>query len=149
VGLTERAALCDRLVFQNDTQRSDLMNVNLTQTTLISAGLFMLTKGYHIEITAVKTDHSNDSYLGYHCHYNGFCWDCWPLNSAQPGDYMDPTTHNFRQFLVDLTHAPFILQVGLAGTAYSAENMNSLGSLGFQDDGADHVHVGTTYTNRN
>ena len=152
MGLTERAALCDRLVFQRDSQRADLMETTPglgAQTTLISCCLYLVAKGHKIEVTAVKSDHSNDSNLGYHCHYNGFCMDCWPLNSMTPGDYVDPGTHAFRQFLVDLTTAPFILQVGLAGTAFTQVNMERLGAYGFPDSGADHIHIGTSYSNPN
>jgi hypothetical protein len=137
-----RDALVAKLVFQDDTQASDLENVNLTQTQLIALLTDLTNKGWHIEITAVRSDHSDDSALGFHCHAHGFCADLWPLASAEAGDYLDATDPRFQSFLKDAAASSWLYQIGLAGSAYTDANVAAAGPTAFQDDGADHVHLG-------
>ena len=84
MSLQARQDLVNKLVFQRDSEKSDLMDPNMTQTTLIALLLDLVNKGHHIEITAIRTDHSDDSSLGLHCHHNGYCADLWPLAQRRP-----------------------------------------------------------------
>jgi hypothetical protein len=138
MSLEMRESLVSRLFFQDAESKSDLLNPDLTSTNLIQILIDLVNLGHFIEITAVRTDHHPDGYLGIHSHQAGRAVDCWPLNSPTPGDYCDDLT----SFLNDLRKVPGIAQVGLGGSAYSVSNMFKLGSLGFRDDGQDHVHIG-------
>jgi hypothetical protein len=142
MSIQARQDLVSKLVFQRDSQRNDLMDPNMTQTTLIALLLELVNKGHHIEITAVRSDHSDDSALGLHCHANGYCADMWPLGSATPGDYLDAGNPYFQQFLRDAAGSSWLYQIGLAGSAYTDANVAAAGSTVFHDDGADHVHLG-------
>ena len=138
-----RDVLVAKLVFQDDTQASDLQNIGLTQTQLIALLTELTGKGWNIEITSVRTDHSDDSALGLHCHANGYCADLWPLASSDAGDYLDAGDPRFQQFLTDAAASPWLYQIGLAGSAWTTANANAAGPTVFQDDGADHVHLGS------
>lgn len=130
------------LIFQDPTQPQDLLNPSVTQQCLIDLLSEIISAGYHLEITAVKTDHHDDSGLGLHSHFNGYCVDCWPLSDATPGNYVDAGTETFREFLAFCAQAKNLYQVGLGGSAYTATNMEAAGRTAFQDDGEDHVHLG-------
>ena len=130
------------------SQTSDLLDPNQTQTEIIALLDYLQKRGHRIELTAVRSDHHDDSdlstpsfFFGTHAH--GWAVDCWPLNSDKAGDYMDPGSHNFRQFLKDASTAPFLMQIGLAGAANTAANQQAAGITAFVDDGGDHVHLGT------
>lgn len=137
-----RESLVKRLFFQDLASKSDLLDPNLTDTYLIEILTEILDRGYFLEITAVRTDHGPDGYLGVHSHQAGRAVDCWPLISAKQNDYLDEDSATFRTFLSTLTKIQDIAQVGLGGTANSTYNMSLLGSLGFVDNGQDHVHIG-------
>ena len=138
-----RQYLVSKLFFQDDTQKPDLLNENMTQTDLIALLVELVNKGHHIEITAVRTDHSNDSGLGEHCHANGYCADMWPLTGPTAGAYLDAGDAAFQKFLQDAAASQWLYQIGLAGSAYTSANVAAAGSSVFQDDGADHVHLGS------
>ncbi|GAC1546179.1 MAG: hypothetical protein NVS2B17_29230 [Candidatus Velthaea sp.] len=130
-------------IFQLDSQRKDLLNANLTQDALIALLTDLcITRRYAIEITAVRSDHHDDSDLGEHCHARGWCVDLWPLRSPKAGDYMDETTHDFRQFLRDVAASPHLYQIGLAGAADNLACRIAAGSSCYRDDGGDHIHLG-------
>ena len=57
-----------RTFFQDDTQRADLHDDQVTKTELIALLTELVGKGHVIEFTAIKTDHHDDSNLGEHCH---------------------------------------------------------------------------------
>lgn len=137
-----RDALVKKLVFQKDSQRSDLETIGVTQTNLIALLTDLTDRGWHIEITAVKTDHHDDSALGLHSHFNGYCVDCWPLASATPGDYLDADSQEFADFLADADDSAYHYQTGLAGSANTAANQEAAGPSWFPDTGGDHVHLG-------
>jgi hypothetical protein len=145
-----REELVAKLVFQDASQKADLLDDSVTKTQLIGLLLELTVRGFHIEITAVKSDHHDDSYLGEHCHFNGYCADCWPLNSPTPGDYMDASSPEFRKFLEAAAASSYRFQIGLAGDgpndptnyADSPANMAAAGSSAFHDDGGPHVHLG-------
>jgi hypothetical protein len=143
MSMQARDKLVTELVFQSGTERGDLLDPNRTQTELVALLLDLAEHhGWHIEVTAVRTDHHDDSALGLHCHANGYAADCWPLASATPGNYLDAGDARFQQFLKDAAASPWIFQIGLAGSAYTSANMAAAGASAFQDDGADHVHLG-------
>lgn len=136
------------LFFQDGTQSTDLQNVDFTQTELIAALCFLVfERGWPIEITAVRSDHHDDSdlsagpdFIGTHAH--GWAVDCWPLNTRKAGDYIDATVGRFQRFLADVAESPFLYQIGLAGSSWTGTNQIAAGATVFQDDGADHVHIG-------
>jgi hypothetical protein len=131
-----------RLIFTDGTQKTDLLDPTKTQTELI-AFLVHLTQYGWFQVTAVRTDHSDDSALGVDCHANGYCIDGWPLETESPGDFLDPDSDLFTGFLKKALGSPFLLNIGLGGSAYTEKNMVTLAGYGFQDDGQDHVHLGT------
>lgn len=137
-----REQLCAELVFQRSSQRDDLLNTELTHTELVALLLELVNKGWHLEITSVRSDHSDDSGLGEHSHANGWCADLWPLASSSGGDYLDADDERFQAFLRDVAASRYLYQVGLAGTAWTTANAQAAGSSAFGDAGADHVHLG-------
>lgn len=139
-----RQALVDspNTIFQADSQRADLLDESRTNTTLIALLADLIEKGHKIEFTAIKSDHHDDSNLGEHCHFNGFCADCWPLASTTAGDYLNAEDPRFQQFLKDVDASLFTYQTGLAGTAWTSANALAAGDAVFHDDGEDHVHLG-------
>ena len=140
MSIQARAQLCKRLIFQDDTQRADLMDPAKTQTQLIAL-LLAASNGRYLEITAVRTDHHDDSALGEHCHANGFAVDCWPLHTLNAGDYLDAGEYGFSIWLASFVQSDWLHNVGLAGSALTYANLVTLGGKGFQDDGGDHVHL--------
>lgn len=128
--------------FQAQSQRDDLLDPNKTQTDLIALLTDLVAKGHIIEFTAIKSDHHDDSGLGLHCHFNGYCADCWPLASARAGDYLDSSDSRFVQFCHDAGFDPYEYQEGLAGSAWTHDAIVAAGSGVFHDDGGDHVHLG-------
>lgn len=136
------------IIFANETQKSDLLDIHLTQTELIAHLLVLLNKGHIIGVTAVFSDHHDDLDLNptsphQGTHTGGWAVDCWPMNSTTPRDWMDATAPRFRAFLNDAGSSPWNYQVGLAGSADTDENRIAAGSTAFSDSGADHVHLGT------
>jgi hypothetical protein len=145
MSLAVREKLVARLVFQDESQKSDLLDPNMTQTELI-AMLGALAAIWHIEVTAVRSDHHDDSGLNptppnYGTHAHGWAIDCWPLRSGTPGDYLDAGDPLFQRFLKDASGLHFLLQIGLAGSADTPINHAAAGETVFSDDGPDHVHI--------
>ena len=129
-------------IFQHDSQRADLLDENKTQTQLIALLSDLVSKGHIIEFTAIRSDHHDDSGLGFHCHAHGFCSDCWPLASTKPGDYLDASDPRFVQFCHNAAIDPYEYQEGLAGSALTHAAVIAAGSGFFTDDGGDHIHLG-------
>lgn len=127
--------------FQNDTQRADLDDIHVTQTGLIALLTEIVGKGHILEFTAIKTDHHDDSNLGEHCHFNGYCADLWPLASETASDYMDAGDPRFQAFLKDVDASQWTYQIGLAGSAWTSANAVAAGDSVFHDGGFDHVHL--------
>ena len=129
--------------FQHEAeQHADLMDPAKTQTELIALLLELVGKGHVLEFTAIRSDHSDDSCLGYHSHADGFCADLWPLASRTAGDYLDASDDRFAAFLADAARSHWLYQIGLAGSADTRANQIAAGRTEFPDDGADHVHLG-------
>jgi hypothetical protein len=145
VSIEARQALVDspQTVFQAESQRSDLLDPALTQTGLIALLSELVAKGHVLLFTAVKSDHHDDSGLGEHCHFNGYCADLWPLHSANPTDYIDASDPAFAVFLKDVDASDWTYQIGLAGSAWTSANAVAAGDAVFHDDGADHIHLGS------
>lgn len=142
VSIQARLDLVQRSFFQDRTQSADLVAPNLTQTSLIALLLDITNGGVILEFTAVRSDHSDDSALGEHCHANGWCADVWPLASYKQDDYLDANDPRFARFLSIASRSPFLYQIGLAGSADTSVNRRAAGATVFSDDGADHVHLG-------
>lgn len=144
VSLETRAVLVrhPKLILRSDSQRTDLLSPTLTQSYLVAFLLELLDLGHYIEVTAVRSDHGDDSDLGEHCHANGYCADVWFNNSAQRGDYLSAADSRFVSALFDARHSNYLYQIGLAGSANNAGNRLAAGPTMFIDDGADHVHLG-------
>lgn len=130
--------------FQATSQKIDLASIELTNTDLIALLAELVAKGHILEFTAIKSDHHDDSALGEHCHFNGYCADLWPLASRTAGDYLDAEDVRFRTFLQDVASSQYLYQVGLAGTAWTSANAVAAGGRVFHDDGDDHVHLGAS-----
>lgn len=129
-------------VFQADSQKSDLLDPNITQTGLIAVLSELVAKGYYLLITAVKSDHHDDSALGEHCHFNGYAADLWPLHSSTGTDYINADDPKFAVFLKVLASCAYHYQTGLAGSADTDALHAAAGPTCFSDSGADHIHVG-------
>jgi hypothetical protein len=144
MSIKERKALVEHphTIFRRQSQRDDLLDPDKTQTDLIALLADLVNKGHIILFTAVRSDHGDDSYLGFHCHAHGFCADVWPLASPQDGDYLDAGDSRFVKFCHDAGFDPYEHQVGLAGSAWTHADVIAAGSGVFHDDGADHVHLG-------
>ncbi len=138
-----RELVCSKLVFQNPSQKADLLNPAVTNSGLIALLQYLVVSlGWHLEITAVYTDHHVDGDgPGLH-RPAGLAFDGWPLNSAKPGDYMDENSAQFQEFLTDLSRAPYYYDTGLGGSSFTPANMKAAGPSAFQDSQFDHVHGG-------
>lgn len=136
-----RDALVQKLVFQRDSQRADLLSSNRTNSTLVALLGELVAKGHVLEITAVRSDHHDDGPRG---HAGGRAADCWPLATSKPGDYLDAGDPRFRALLSDAAASRWIFQIGLAGAADSHANRIAAGTTCFEDAGGDHVHLGST-----
>lgn len=151
MGMTDiRLKLCAsaNTKFQNMTQRDDLMSEERTSDHLI-AMLWNLTRKYAVMFTAVYTDHHPDGNLGPHGHHPdtgpGYCVDLWPIYITYGNwQYIDAGSVDFQKFLQWAKSTPYLYEIGLAGTAYSTENMVACTGASdvFEDDGGDHVHLG-------
>lgn len=128
--------------FQDSTQRADLDDPATTKTGLIGLLTELVAKGHVLEFTAITSDHHDDSALGEHCHFNGYCADVWPLASKAAGDYLDAGDPRFAAFLADVARSPYLYQVGLAGSAWTSGNAVAAGDTVFHDTGPDHIHLG-------
>jgi hypothetical protein len=137
-----------RLFYQNSTQKSDILDPNKTQTQLISMFEELIKKGYWITITALRSDHHDDSGLGtppLYCgtHARGWAADLWVNNTAKSGDWVDQSTHLFRQFLIDVAKCKFYFQTGLTPDCYTQANIVAAGPGVYLDDGGSHIHIST------
>jgi hypothetical protein len=137
-----------RLTFQVDSQKTDLLDTSLTQTELIAALQHLLAQGWPLTITAVRSDHHDDTgldatppYVGTHAH--GWAVDLWPNDPNDRASYLDAEDPSFAKFLTDVSHVPYYMQTGLAGTANTPINQVAAGGGWFGDTGADHIHLGT------
>jgi hypothetical protein len=140
MSLDARKELVSRLVFQNPSQRADLLDPERTQTALIAL-LLDVTRHWNLEITAVRSDHHDDSALGEHCHAKGWCVDCWPLRTPKAGMYLDADEPQFLDFLRACAAAGHLHQIGLAGSADIPACHSAAGLTSFSDSGPDHIHL--------
>jgi hypothetical protein len=134
-----------RMVFRSEIQKLDLLNETPsgTQTDLIALLTELTAKGHIILVTAVRSDHSDDSCLGLHSHADGFCIDCWPLlNASDPLSYADAESSQMTAFLADAARSNWLYQIGLGGSANTHANEVAAGRTVFADNGADHIHLG-------
>jgi hypothetical protein len=143
----EALAASPHIVFRSPEQRDDIVNVNCVHTQLVAFLQYLVDSRVYIEVTAVMSDHHNDldlNPIAPHCgtHAGGWAIDCWPLLRPEEGAYLDAGDERFQSFLEVAKSGPWIYQIGLAGSAYTPENIAAAGSLVFEDEGADHIHFG-------
>jgi hypothetical protein len=124
------------------SDHADLLDPTITQTNLIAMIVNLLNLNHIIYFTAIKSDHSDDGYLGLNCHYNGYCIDCWPMVTDAPGDYYNVSDLGFLSFLQDASNDPHYYQIGLTPDCYNSETTAVAGDNVYLDDGASHVHIG-------
>lgn len=144
------------IIFRSPEQRDDIVNLHGVQTQLISFLTYMVRKSAIFEVTALKSDHHDDSDLNPvppHCgtHGSGWAIDCWPLYKPEEGAYIDATAPEFQHFLRLAAQGPFFYQTGLGGSSYTALNEIAAGVTAFWDGytdesgnriSEDHVHFG-------
>lgn len=140
MSIQARQTLVKKLIFQRDSQRADLLDPQKTKTQLIAL-LTEITKFYPLEITAVRSDHHDDSEKGEHCHANGYAVDCWPLRSNQAEDYAQAESGTMSSFLRYAAASPWLHQIGLGGSADTETNRGWAGPTCFEDSNEDHVHI--------
>lgn len=92
-------------------------------------------------VTAIKTDHHDDSCLGAHSHFAGKCIDGWFLSGLGPTDYMMPDDASFAIWLKQIAHHPLTYSIGLGGSAYTPPLRLACAPIGFEDSGEDHIHL--------
>lgn len=140
--------------FQHESQKSDLLNVNMTRTELIALALELIEKGHIIEFTAVRSDHRDDSSLGPASHARGAAFDCWPLVSHEAGKYADAVSPQMSRFLHDALTSKWTAQVGISvgDDKTTSDVLASISYVTFPEDGhlfpdqgGDHIHLGAQY----
>lgn len=139
-------------VFASQSQKDDINKVigyaadgtalYKTKSTLIEMIDNIRKAGFITGFTAICSDHHNDSYLGEHCHFNGYCFDGYPMNSNTPGDWMKETDPRFAEYCHIIAVDPDEWQEGLAGAALTHDAIVAAGKNFFTDDGGDHIHAG-------
>jgi hypothetical protein len=135
------------IIYRTPQQRDDIVSVTGVRTELVAFLRSMIDAGAVLEVTALMSDHHNDLELNPvqpHCgtHAGGWAIDCWPLWRAEEGAYLDAQDPRFATFLRWAGQSPYLMQIGLAGSAWTPENLAAAGEVAFQDEGNDHVHFG-------
>jgi len=139
MSLAFRTALVARLHFNDEQAKADLLNENLTNTLLIQmiddierrAKLPLL-------ITAVRSDHGYDGYLGGWAHSDGGSVDLWHANWATIGD------EHIRDVAAATLASPYAWSMGYGGSAqtYCASIISKDPRfIIFGDDKQDHLHA--------
>lgn len=149
MSLAFRQSLAKRVIFQSPaTQKYQLTEIYpetgafVLSTWLIKSMDMMLQRGISYEVTALRDDHRIDACLGPDNHNPaGRAMDFWFLNTDKPGDYMDVKNPLFAARLGLLKSLQYVDAVGLGGSADDASLLSVLGSLGFSDNGSDHLHL--------
>lgn len=137
MSLAARQSLCNLLSFEDNAAKGDLMDVNRTSTFLVALLEDLVLKAAHpILITAIRSDHHDDSGLGHFGHSGGWAADLWHADWEKVGD------EKIRDVIVALIANPYCWSIGLAGYAQKFANLSSPDPrvVIFLDDGADHVH---------
>jgi hypothetical protein len=149
MSLELRQSLAERIIFQTPaSQKYQLTEIYpetgdfVLSTWLINAMDMMLRWDMPYEVTALRDDHRIDACLGPDNHNPaGRAMDFWFLNTYKPGDYMDVKNPLFAARLGMLKSLQYVDAVGLGGSADDASLLSVLGSLGFSDNGSDHLHL--------
>ena len=147
IQLRTEVATSPSMIYRSNMQQQDIMNPQATQTQLIAMLFYLLQHGATLEVTSVRADHDDDLFLNPtppHCgtHAGGWAIDCWPLSEPKEGAYLDPAEEQFAHFLRLLAGAPFLRQIGLGGSSFTAMDMISAGITAFENSPQDHVHIG-------
>ena len=139
MSMQARIKLVHRLVFQDEVADTDLLNPLKTDTSLIAL-LLDVTKIHRLEITAVRSDHRDDG--GGHSHSNGYAADCWPIYH-DAGSYYPAEGISMDDFLSVCRRSIWLYQIGLGGEAFTNRNLMAAGPTAFEDNGQDHIHLGS------
>jgi hypothetical protein len=138
-----RAQLVTELLFQRESQRSDLLNENVTDTLLIQmlislADLYKPKDGEKILVTSVYSDHSPDGDLGPHGHHP----------DSGPGFAVDvaPSLDGWVGLMLAIAACPYVWTAGLGGPAAKAgESVVHWPKDGkfvlFMDNDSPHIHL--------
>jgi hypothetical protein len=137
-----RHNVCLELSFNDPLAHADLDDPNKTDTYVIAALQDLQQRQKHrILITAVRSDHDDDSCLGADAHAFGKSVDLWHADWATVGD------DKIVDVITALLNNPYVWSVGLGGSA--AQYLQKFQALAakidsrlivFQDNGSDHVH---------
>ncbi|GAC1422374.1 MAG: hypothetical protein NVSMB64_30820 [Candidatus Velthaea sp.] len=126
---------------QNRIAAGDLLSAAITQTDLIAllaravlppedGGL-----GYKLLLTAIRSDHGDDSALGPHSHAAGYAVDCWPQDESQLEEFIEDMALKNR----------WVVKIGLGGSSRRLLTTLDFGdAIVFEDNDSDHVHLSTT-----
>jgi hypothetical protein len=130
------------LAFNDPLAHADLDDPDKTDTFVIAALLDLQQRQKHrILITAVRSDHSDDSCLGADAHAFGKSVDCYHADWATVGD------DKIVDVITALIYNPYVWSIGLGG--FPAQYLQRFQELAakvddriivFQDNGEDHVH---------
>jgi len=156
ISQAQRQKLIDsgHFVFSADSQRADLLDPTKTNPGLIAFLIGLcIDKGHHFGVTAINSDHpTNDGGPDGLGHNAGCAIDGAPMASATPGDWVNPTSAEYKLYLEDVAFLqPF--QTGFSngdtggpndtGDWYDNETAFAVPGLNpFHDDGGAHVHHG-------
>lgn len=134
-----REAVVKKLTLQRDSQRTDLLDVNRTNTWLIQALMELLNGPRPILITAVRADHSPGS-----LHGEGLACDLWHADWASVGD------QKITDVMKTISGITCVRSVGLAGGAKNYKTWVTWPSWQsvFNDNDVDHIHIGVSTDGR-
>jgi len=143
-----RQAVTNAVHIQNAIAFNDLLDFSKTQTDLIAllaraalpasdGGL-----GFDVLLTAINSDHHDDSCLGIHTHHSGYAVDIGTVNGVDIGD--NPQTLLFCQAMAG--NNKWVVKVGLGGPASAFMQQLSISfpqTIVFVDNQQPHVHLQT------
>jgi hypothetical protein len=135
-----RQQVVSKLVLKRDSQRTDLLDVTMTNTWLIQALLELIAGPRPILMTAVRSDHSPGSLH----NPPGMAADLWHADWASVGD--DKIT----DVMKTISGITCIRSVGLAGIAKKYRTWVTWPSWQtvFNDNDVDHLHIGVATDGR-
>ena len=146
-----RQRVTELVTIQNEIAKGDLLDPNKTKTELIAAlARFVLPPaegglGFHLLLTAINSDHHDDSARGPHSHRAGYCADIGsvadvldPLNMEDVGS--GAITGDFVKACMEANG--WVSSVGLGGPATIFLNLSALWDKPlWKDNDEPHVHL--------
>lgn len=132
MSIEARREVLTRYRIDDPSDRSDIMSVEKTQTWLIAALLDIAARcPVALEITCVRTDHSDDSARGEHGHSRGWACDLAPVGDA------------WSSLVSACLSSHYVWSVGLGGAAQLVhyDEPSDPRMIVFSDNTTDHVHI--------